>query len=90
MLNTPLYSKNQYIQNLLEQSNGYLIYKHQLDQFIMDKIGLNTEAAIQLREDWNKKSVRQRERLIQSEHYYLIESKMPQYFVFDMPNNEIL
>lgn len=89
MLNTPLYSKNQYIQNLLEQSNGYLIYKHQLDQFIMDKIGLNMEDAIQLREDWNKKSVRQRERLIQSEHYYLIESKMPQYFVFDMPNQHL-
>jgi hypothetical protein len=88
IINTPLSSKNSYIQGLLAESNGYLIYKHQLEQFIMDKLGLDSPAAFALRKDWNKKAVRKRETLIQSEHYYLIESKMPQYFVFDKPEVE--
>jgi hypothetical protein len=89
IINSPLSSKNAYIQALLAESNGYLIYKHQLEQFIMDKLGLDAAAATTLRKDWNKKSVRKREPLIQSEHYFLIESKMPQYFVFDKPVNEV-
>jgi hypothetical protein len=89
IINSPLSSKNAYIQGLLAESNGYLIYKHQLEQFIMDKLGLDTAAAITLRKDWNKKSVRKREPLIQSEHYFLIESRMPQYFVYDKPEQEL-
>jgi hypothetical protein len=89
IINSPLSSKNAYIQALLAESNGYLIYKHQLEQFIMDNLGLDAAAATTLRKDWNKKSVRKREPLIQSEHYFLIESKMPQYFVFDKPVNEV-
>lgn len=89
IINSPLSSKNAYIQGLLAESNGYLIYKHQLEQFIMDKLGLDAAAATTLRKDWNKKSVRKREPLIQSEHYFLIESKMPQYFVFDKPEQEL-
>jgi len=89
IINSPLSSKNTYIQGLLAESNGYLIYKHQLEQFIMDKLGLDAAAATTLRKDWNKKSVRKREPLIQSEHYFLIESKMPQYFVFDKPEQEL-
>jgi hypothetical protein len=56
----------------------------------MDKLGLDAAAATNLRKDWNKKSVRKREPLIQSEHYFLIESKMPQYFVFNKPEQELL
>lgn len=89
IINSPISSKNVYIQGLLAESNGYLIYKHQLEQFIMDKLGLDAAAATTLRKDWNKKSVRKREPLIQSEHYFLIESKMPQYFVFDKPEQEL-
>ena len=88
IINTPLSSKNEYIQGLLAESNGYLIYKHQLEQFIMDKLDLELASATAFRKDWNKKSIRKREPLIQSEHYYLIESKMPQYFVFDKPEVE--
>jgi hypothetical protein len=90
IINSPLSSKNAYIQGLLAESNGYLIYKHQLEQFIMDNLGLDAAAATTLRKDWNKKSVRKREPLIQSEHYFLIESKMPQYFVFNKPEQELL
>ena len=90
IINNPLQSKNEYLHNLLESSNGYLIYKHQFEQFIMDKLGLSQQAAIAFTQEWNKKSIRKREPLIQSEHYFLIESRMPQYFVFDKPANEIL
>ena len=90
IINNPLQSKNEYLHNLLESSNGYLIYKHQFEQFIMDKLGLSQQAAIAFTQEWNKKSIRNREPLIQSEHYFLIESRMPQYFVFDKPANEIL
>lgn len=90
IINTPLHSKNAYLQGLLAESNGYLIYKHQLETFACDMLGLSPEAAIALRKDWNKKSVRKREPLMQSEHYYLIESRMPQYFVFDKPVEELI
>ena len=89
IINTPIASNNKYIQGLLAESNGYLIYKHQLEQFIMDKLNYSQAAAMELRRDWNKKSIRQREILIQSDDYYLIENKMPQYFVFEKPETSI-
>jgi hypothetical protein len=83
IINKPLTTNNLYIRELLAESNGYLIYNHQLEKFIMDKLGFTPEAAKELRRDWNKKSIRKREPLIQSDSYFLIENKMPQYFVFD-------
>jgi len=88
--NKPFNTNNVYIRALLAESNGYLIYKHQLERFIMDKLGYTPEAALELRRNWNKKSIRGREPLIQSEHYFLIENKMPQYFVFDKPEVELI
>jgi hypothetical protein len=90
IINKPLTTNNLYIRELLSDSNGYLIYKHQLERFIMDKLGYSPEAALELRRNWNKKSIRGREPLIQSEHYFLIENKMPQYFVFDKPVVELI
>jgi hypothetical protein len=83
IINMPLATNNNYICDLLAESNGYLIYKHQLERFIKDKMGHTYEDAIELRRAWNKKSIRGREPIIQSEHYFLIENKMPQYFVFE-------
>ena len=90
ILNIPLTSNNKYIKELLQESNGYLIYKHQLEQFVIDKLYITKEASTKLRRDWNKKSIKNRELLIQSDHYFLIENKMPQYFVFDKPTFEII
>ena len=90
IINKPLTTNNVYIRELLAESNGYLLYKHQLEQFIKDKLGYSPEAALELRRNWNKKSIRGREPLIQSEHYFLIENKMPQYFVFDKPAVELI
>ena len=89
IINKPLTTNNLYIRELLAESNGYLIYNHQLEQFIMDKLGFTPEAAKELRRDWNKKSIRKREPLIQSDSYFLIENKMPQYFVFDKTEVEL-
>ena len=83
MLNTQIKSKDKYIDELLKESNGYLIYHHQLEQFVIDKIKVNKKDAIVIRKNWNKKVVKGREKLIQSDDYYLIENKMPQYFVFE-------
>lgn len=88
IINTPISSNNKYIMELLHQSNGYMIYKHQMQQFIVDKMGYTSNAAIELTHDWNKKVINQRELLIQCDEYYLIENKMPQYFLFTIPNND--
>jgi hypothetical protein len=83
MLNTQIKSKDKYIDELLKESNGYLIYHHQLEKFVIDKIKVNKKDAIVIRRNWNKKVVKVREKLIQADDYYLIENKMPQYFVFE-------
>ena len=59
-----------------------------MQQFIVDKMGYTSNAAIELTNDWNKKVIKQRELLIQCDDYYLIENKMPQYFLFSIPNND--
>ena len=66
----------------MSESNGHMIYHHQLEDFVRKYMGLDTTQAIELRKSWNKKLIKERERLIQSESFYLIESRMPQYFVF--------
>ena len=88
IINTPICSNNKYIKELLQQSNGYMIYQHQMQQFLIDKMGYTSNAAIELTYDWNKKVIKQRELLIQCDDYYLIENKMPQYFLFTIPNSD--
>ena len=87
IINTPICSNNKYIKELLQQSNGYMMYQHQMQQFVIDKMGYTSNAAIELTNDWNKKVIKQRELIIQCDDYYLIENKMPQYFLFTIPNS---
>lgn len=82
IINKPLNSKERYLSELLKESNGYLIYAHQFEGFCRKYLNLTEGESIELRRDWNKKFIKKREVLIQSEFYYLIESRMPQYFVF--------
>jgi hypothetical protein len=82
IINKPLNCKERYLGELLKESNGYLIYAHQLERFTRKYLNLTESESVELRRDWNKKSIKKREVLIQSDFYYFIESRMPQYFVF--------
>jgi hypothetical protein len=75
--------KTQYLINLLSESNGYMIYHHQFEDFVKKYMGLDTKQSMELRRSWNKKLIKERERLMQNETFYLIEGRMPQYFVFN-------
>jgi hypothetical protein len=87
IINKPKLVKNEYLKNLLSESNGYLIYNHQFENFVTKNMGLDTQQSWELRRSWNKKLIKERERLIQSESFYLIEGRMPQYFVYCKENN---
>ncbi len=82
IINKPKLVKNEYLKNLLSESNGYLIYHHQFEDFVTKNMGLDTKQSLELRRSWNKKLIKQREKLIQNDSFYLIEGRMPQYFVF--------
>lgn len=82
IINTPYKTKNKYLLALLKESNGYMLYTHQFEDFLKKYLDLNDNESIDFRRNWNKKSIKKRELLIQSEFYYLIESRMPQYFLF--------
>lgn len=82
IINQPIHSTNKYLSELLADSNGYLIYHHQLESFIEIKMGYSSEEALRLRRSWNKKVIREREIIITNEHYWMIETRMPLYFTF--------
>jgi hypothetical protein len=82
IINQPFISNNKYLIELLKDSNGYLIYHYQLEKFIQDNIGYNMDKAIGLRRSWNKKVIKEREVIFTNTNYYLIENRMPFYFVF--------
>jgi hypothetical protein len=82
IINQPFISNNKYLIELLKDSNGYLIYQYQLEKFIQDNIGYNMDKAIGLRRSWNKKVIKEREVIFTNTNYYLIENRMPFYFVF--------
>ena len=82
IIDTPCNAKNKYLSTLLQESNGYMLYAHQFEDFLKKYLELSNDEAVEFRKLWNKKSIKNREILIQSNFYYLIESRMPQYFVF--------
>lgn len=83
IINHPKITKNKFLINLLSDSNGYMIYNYQFEEFVKEQLGLDTEKSIEFRRSWNKKSIKQRELLMQHDSYYLLETRMPQYFVFN-------
>ena len=83
IINTPKMVKTEYLINLLSESNGYMIYHHQFEDFVTKYMGLDIKQSMELRRSWNKKLIKERERLMQNETFYLIEGRMPQYFVFN-------
>lgn len=83
IINKPRLTKNKFLVNLLSDSNGYLIYHHQFEDFVRMHLGLDLKQSTEFRRSWNKKLIRERERLMQNDSFYLIEGRMPQYFVFN-------
>lgn len=83
IINQPKITKNKFLINLLSDSNGYMIYSYQFEEFVQEYLGLDVEKSIEFRRSWNKKSIKQRELLMQHDSYYLLEARMPQYFVFN-------
>lgn len=82
IINQPIHTTKKYLSELLADSNGYMIYHHQLESFISDLMGYSKEDAKRLRRSWNKKVIGDREVLITNENYWLIETRMPLYFTF--------
>jgi uncharacterized protein YbaP (TraB family) len=83
IINKPKMVKTQYLINLLSESNGYMIYHHQFEDFVRMHMSLDLKQSLELRRSWNKKLIKERERPMQNETFYLIEGRMPQYFVFN-------
>lgn len=55
ILTTTLNDTNEFVNNLLKESNGYLIYKYQFEELMKFKFELEQDEAIVYRRDWNKK-----------------------------------
>ena len=82
IINQPFNTIDKYLFALLADSNGYLIYHHQFESFIQDKIECTKDEALKLRKSWNKKIISDRGLILTHEHYWLIENRMPFYFTF--------
>ncbi|MEY2921459.1 MAG: hypothetical protein RL108_68 [Bacteroidota bacterium] len=61
----------------LKESNGYLIYHHQFESFLMSEMGFDIIEANELRKSWNKKVKCEKEKVILNENYYKLVGLMP-------------
>jgi len=66
----------------LSSTNGYLIYHHQFERFLVNEIGYEEKDAIELRKSWNKKVLGEKEKIISNGSFHKIESLMPFDFLF--------
>lgn len=55
IITTKLNDTNEFINQLLRESNGYLIYKHQFEELMKSQFNIDQNEAIFYRSDWNKK-----------------------------------
>lgn len=66
----------------LSESNGYLIYHHQLEYFLTNELEFDEKEAIELRKFWNKKLIWEKEKVISNKNYNKLVGLMPFDFVF--------
>lgn len=66
----------------LSESNGYLIYHHQMEYFLLNEMGFDEKESIELRKSWNKKVVGEKEKVISNTNYNKLVGLMPFDFVF--------
>jgi len=67
----------------LEESNGYLIYHHQLEYFLITEMGFDEKEAIELRKFWNRKIIREKVKVISNKNYHKLKGSMPFEFTFN-------
>ena len=66
----------------LTGTNGYLIYHHQFEWFLVNEMGYEEQDSIELRKSWNKKLIWEKEKLISNKNYHKLKGLMPFEFVF--------
>jgi len=71
-----------YFFQYLRETNGYLIYHHQLECFLLNEMGFDEKESIELRKSWNKKMMVEKVKVISNKNYYKLEVLMPFQFVF--------
>ena len=77
---------NDFLFDTLEESNGYLIYHHQLEYFLITQMGFDETEAIELRKSWNKKVAIEKEKINSNENFYKLDGLMPFEFVLNRSN----
>jgi len=71
-----------YFFQYLSESNGYLIYHHQMECFLLNEMGFDEKESIELRKSWNRKIIREKEKVISNKNYHKLKGLMPFEFVF--------
>ena len=66
----------------LSESNGYLIYHHQMEYFLLNEMGFDEKESIELRKSWNRKLIWEKEKVISNKNYNELVGLMPFDFVF--------
>ena len=66
----------------LTGTNGYLIYHHQFEWFLVNEMGYEEQDSIELRKSWNKKMIGEKEKVISNKNYHKLKGLMPFEFVF--------
>jgi hypothetical protein len=67
----------------LRETNGYIIYHHQLEHFLINEMGFDAKEAIELRKSWNKKVLVEKMKVITYKNYYKLVGLMPFEFTFN-------
>ncbi len=75
-------NRNEYFLEILSESNGYIIYHHQLEYFLINEMGFSEKEAHELRKSWNKKLVGETIKVISNKNYYKLKASMPFEFTF--------
>ena len=71
-----------YFFQYLSESNGYLIYHHQMECFLLNEMGFDEKESIELRKSWNKKFILDKKKVFANGNYNKLEGLMPFDFVF--------
>jgi len=81
IINNPYSIQDDYLNEFLKESNGYLIYRHQFENLLIDRFGFSNQDAINMRKDWNLKRYAKIEELKINPNFIPIIKRMPFYFV---------
>jgi len=81
VINNPFREQDAYLDELLKESNGYLIYRHQFEKILTDKLSFSDQDAVALRKAWNIKRHSKIEKLKKDPYFLHVSKRMCFYFV---------